>query len=257
LIGLKIACGRSKPFLRPSRLRVGTVEKRVGSRIPSRPEEGRICWPGDRGTTRSPAEILVFVSKEMSLPGIEVRSPSEKEDGELFEGCRSGSLDAFERLYETHEARMKSLAWNLLGNAADAEDAVQEAFLKVYRGARAFRGRSAFSTWIYRVLVNTCYDLLRKRRPGHETGAADSVDLHAAPASDHPLRLSLEQCLSRLRPRHRSVFLLFEVEGFTHKEIGEILDMPEGTSKTLLFNAKRELQGMLWARRACPGASAP
>jgi RNA polymerase sigma factor (sigma-70 family) len=59
---------------------------------------------------------------------------------------------------------MKSIAFNLLGNAADAEDAVQEAFLKIYRGAKTFRGGAAFSTWAFRVMVNTCYDALRRRR---------------------------------------------------------------------------------------------
>ena len=141
---------------------------------------------------------------------------------------------------------MKSIALNLLGNVADAEDAVQEAFLKVYRSARGFKGRSLFSTWVYRVLVNTCYDVMRRGRRRPESAITDADDLPTVRSADHPLRMSLEQCLGRLRPRHRSVFLLFEVEGFTHREIGEILDVPEGTSKTLLFAAKRELQAMLW-----------
>jgi RNA polymerase sigma-70 factor (ECF subfamily) len=154
-----------------------------------------------------------------------------------------------------HGPRMKSIALNLLGNVADAEDAVQEAFLKVYRAARSFRGRSSFSTWVYRVLVNTCYDVMRrgKRRP--KSVPTEENDFAPARGADHPLRLSLEQCLARLRPRHRSVFLLFEVEGFSHREIGEILEVAEGTSKTLLFAAKRELQGMLWSAGAAARAS--
>ena len=87
----------------------------------------------------------------------------EDREAELLEGCRAGDTAAFERLYEAHGARMKSVAANLLGDLADAEDAVQETFLKVYRGAASFRGGSMLSTWIYRVLVNSCYDLLRKR----------------------------------------------------------------------------------------------
>lgn len=167
-------------------------------------------------------------------------------EAELAEGCRTGSIDAYERLYEVHGPRMKSIALNLLGNVADAEDAVQEAFLKVYRSARGFKGRSLFSTWVYRVLVNTCYDVMRRGRRRPEAAITDADDVPTVQSADHSLRMSLEQCLGRLRPRHRSVFLLFEVEGFTHREIGEILDVPEGTSKTLLFAAKRELQAMLW-----------
>jgi len=177
--------------------------------------------------------------------------PAERKD-ELLEGCRAGDLDAFERLYEMHAARMKSIAWNLLGNAGDAEDAVQEAFLKIYRGAKTFRAGAAFSTWTYRILVNTCYDALRRRksRPvatslDYDVAASGRGTPAAPPGADHPLRLALEKAVARLHPRHRAVFLLFAVEGFTHGEIGRILGIPEGTSKTFLFEAKKKLQRWL------------
>jgi RNA polymerase sigma-70 factor (ECF subfamily) len=152
---------------------------------------------------------------------------------------------------------MKSIALNLLGNVADAEDAVQEAFLKIYRGAKSFRGGAAFSTWIYRVVVNACYDA-RRRRKSRPAGASLATDdgpeiLPAAPGSDHPLRLALEESVARLNPKHRAVFLLFEVEGFTHGEIARILGIPEGTSKTFLFVAKKKLQRWL----AAPPPPAP
>ena len=150
-----------------------------------------------------------------------------------------------------HAARMKSIAWNLLGNAGDAEDAVQEAFLKIYRGAKTFRAGAAFSTWTYRILVNTCYDALRRRKSRPVASSLDA-DLAAGrgtpaapPGADHPLRLALEKAVARLHPRHRAVFLLFAVEGFTHGEIGRILGIPEGTSKTFLFEAKKKLQRWL------------
>jgi len=178
-------------------------------------------------------------------------------ENELLEGCRAGDLDAFEKLYERHASRMKSIALNLLGNVADAEDAVQEAFLKIYRGARSFRGSAAFSTWVYRVVVNTCYDALRRRRTrpaGPSLETTDGRDVAApSPASDHPLRLTLEKSVGRLKPKHRAVFLLFEVEGFSHGEIARILGIPEGTSKTFLFEAKKKLQRWL---AAVPAAAA-
>ena len=176
--------------------------------------------------------------------------PAEREE-ELLEGCRAGDLDAFERLYQMHAPRMKSIAWNLLRNTDDAEDAVQEAFLKIYRGAKDFRGGAAFSTWTYRVLVNTCYDLLRRKKSRPVTSSLDAaVDsgrppVAIEPGGDHPLRLALEKAVARLKPRHRAVFLLFAVEGFTHGEIGRILGIPEGTSKTFLFEAKKKLQRWL------------
>src|SRR5438876_11302437 len=139
----------------------------------------------------------------------------EDREAELLEGCRAGDTAAFERLYEAHGARMKSIAANLLGDLADAEDAVQETFLKVYRSAASFRGGSMLSTWIYRVLVNCCYDLLRKRRGRRaeisQAQVAGAVLEPPAPAADDPLRLTLEACVASLDPRRRAAFLLFEV----------------------------------------------
>ena len=161
-----------------------------------------------------------------------------------------------------HAPRMKSIAWNLLGNTGDAEDAVQEAFLKIYRGAKTFRGGAAFSTWTYRVLVNTCYDALRRRRSRpvasslDEAGDAGRGVPAAPPGADHPLRLALEKAVAHLKPRHRAVFLLFAVEGFTHGEIGRILGIPEGTSKTFLFEAKKKLQRWLGPTASVEGSVA-
>jgi RNA polymerase sigma-70 factor (ECF subfamily) len=196
-------------------------------------------------------------AKEVLLPESERPGEQRDEDSRLLEECRAGDVSAFERLYELHGARMKSIAANLLGNVADAEDAVQDCFLKIYRGAASFRGDARFSTWIYRVLVNSCYDMLRRRsrrpvevRSEETTFRADAEP--SAPSSDHPLRLSLEACVKDLDPRRRAAFLLFAVEGFTHREVGDILGVPEGTSKALLFEAKRELQ----RRLSKPGAAA-
>jgi RNA polymerase sigma-70 factor, ECF subfamily len=206
------------------------------------------------GRTTGPTsdDLLNFAEKEVRLGEPEAPTPPRGMDEELVEGCRHGDLDAFEKLYERHAPRMKSIALNLVGNVADAEDAVQDAFLKIYRGAKTFRGGAAFSTWAYRVVVNACYDMLRRRRsrPAGATleDASGREIAPAAPVSDHPLRLALEKSVARLDPKHRTVFLLFEVEGFSHGEISRILGIPEGTSKTFLFDARRKLQKWLGAR---------
>jgi len=162
---------------------------------------------------------------------------------------------------------MKSIARNLLGHESDAEDAVQESFLKVFRGAGSFRGTASVSTWIYRILVNTCYDALRRRKRRSEDAltletprreeprdAAPGAEGATAPG-DHPLRIAIEQGVAKLKPRQRDVFLLSAVEGFSHREISEVLDIPEGTSRTLLFEAKRHLQELLWDQGARSAAS--
>lgn len=172
-------------------------------------------------------------------------------DANLAEGCKHHSVAAYERLYNIHGARMKSIALNILGNRADAEDAVQEAFLRIYRSVGRFRGECAFTTWIYRVVVSACYDLARKRhrrKPEVQENELSSGRLEwpSSGTADHPLRLTLERHLRKLSERSRTVFLLFEVEGFKHREIAEILNISEGMSKTVLFEAKRELQRMIW-----------
>lgn len=182
----------------------------------------------------------------------ESRSPREDDDEKaLRERCGSGDVSAFEELYRTHGARMKSLAANLLGSRSDAEDAVQETFLKIYRGASSFRGAAKLSTWTYRILVNTCLDQRRRKGRAPDLKASGPEEPEGelrAPAADHPLRMDLEASLASLEEKHRTVFLLFEVEGFTHREVGEIVGVPEGKSRTLLFESKRELQRLLRRR---------
>jgi RNA polymerase sigma-70 factor (ECF subfamily) len=141
---------------------------------------------------------------------------------------------------------MKSIAANILGSRADAEDAVQETMLKAYRGAARFRGGSSVSTWLFRILLNTCYDLLRQSRRRPEAPMPPSGDFPET-SSDHSLRLSIERALSKLDARERTAFLLCEVEGFSHREAGEILEVGEGASRALLFRARRHLQKALVA----------
>jgi RNA polymerase sigma-70 factor (ECF subfamily) len=167
--------------------------------------------------------------------------PDNPTDAELVEGCKRGNLRAFERLYELHAARMKSLAFHLLGSRADAEDTVQEAFLKVYRAVRGFEGQSALSTWIYRILINCCYDMMRKQQRLAEKPARGDFGRD----TKLPLKIALERALSLLNERQRIVFLMFEVEGLKHSEIAGILEVPEGTSRSWLFEAKRQLKRTL------------
>jgi RNA polymerase sigma-70 factor (ECF subfamily) len=176
-----------------------------------------------------------------------------REDAALAAACLSGDLRAYERLYSLHGARMKNLARNILGSATDAEDAVQETFLKVQRSIASFRGQSSLATWTFRILVNTCYDARRGRLRKKEVAADDEPKREdAAPrpepraAVTHPtLRLALERALTKLTRHQRDVFLLYEVEGFRHAEISSMLEISEAASKNTLFQAKKNLRQML------------
>jgi len=180
-----------------------------------------------------------------NLAAVDERS----EDAALVAACRSGDLRAYERLYTLHGARMKNLARNLLGNPVDAEDAVQETFLKVHRSIASFRGQSSFITWTYRILINTCYDARRSRLRKKEVANEDSEESPApqprAPGTHPTLRMALERALARLTQHQRDVFLLYEVEGFRHAEIAGMLEMTETASKNTLFQAKKSLRQML------------
>jgi RNA polymerase sigma-70 factor, ECF subfamily len=164
---------------------------------------------------------------------------------------------AFEALYRSHGGRMKSVARGLLGNTADAEDAVQEAFLKLYRSLGAFKGESRLSTFLHRILVNACFDLGRKRKRRAETQDVEETGREglASSAPDPALRVTLDRGLRRLPPQQRAVFVLFEVEGLTHREVGEVLGIPEGTSKHALFLAKKSLQALVLDLRRGRSAS--
>jgi len=166
-------------------------------------------------------------------------------EAELLAACRRQDIRAFEHLYHTHGARLKSLAYHIAGNRQDAEDAVQETFLKLYRAIQGFQGQSSIGTWLCRIVINVCYDLGRKRQREAEPPSED----RPAPGSPVTLRVALEDALRRINPRHRMVFLLFEVEGLRHAEIASILEVPIGTSKAWLYEAKKELKRLLTEAR--------
>jgi RNA polymerase sigma-70 factor, ECF subfamily len=196
----------------------------------------------ERGTRVQPSEQFAGGPSPAAVDAL-------SEDAALATACRSGDLRAYERLYAMHGARMKNLARNVLGNPIDAEDAVQDTFLKVQRSIASFRGQSSFVTWTYRILINTCYDARRSRLRKKEVANDDSVETPRpeprAPGAHPTLRMALERALEKLTRHQRDVFLLYEVEGFRHAEIAGMLEMTETASKNTLFQAKKNLRQML------------
>ena len=177
------------------------------------------------------------------------------DDAALASACQSGDLCAFEQLYRLHGSRMKSVARNLLGTVSDAEDAVQDTFVKIQRSIASYRGQSSFATWSFRVLINTCYDArrsrLRKKEVAHEEPGEAPTRPEPRAASAHPaLRIALERALAQITRHQRDVFLLYEVEGFRHSEIAAILEISETASKNTLFQAKKSLRQLLEAPRS-------
>ncbi len=171
---------------------------------------------------------------------------AEPPAADFLAACQRGNLEALESLYSLHSSRMKSVAFQVLRDRSDAEDAVQEAFLRIYRALGGFEGQSSLTPWMYRILLNCCHDASRKR-----TREAESA-LSAEPAISNqlPLQLAIRRALDRIHSGYRMVFWLFEAEGFRHSEIAAILEIPEGTSRKWLFEAKRELKRLLTEGRS-------
>ena len=221
--------------------------------------EARISsMPREREKRVDPSEDLTGRPSQTVTPLAVTAATSE--DAELAARCRAGDLACYERLYARHGARMKNVARNLLGSAIDAEDAVQETFLKVQRSIAGFRGQSSFVTWTYRILINTCYDARRSRMRKKEVANDESEDLSRpeprAPGAHPSLRMALERALASLTKHQRDVFLLYEVEGFHHAEIAGMLDITETASKNTLFQAKRNLRQVLEPPRGNSAAGA-
>ena len=170
----------------------------------------------------------------------------------LVERCRQGDLGAFEELYRAHAGRLYSVAFRLLGNAADAEDLLQEIFLAAHRKLDTFRGESALGTWLYRLATNLCLDHLRSRtgRSNQLTDPLDDepgvFDTSVGSLADRTVaKMDLERALARLPEGCRAAFVLHDVEGLEHREVAEVLGIAEGTSKSQVHKARLKLRALL------------
>ena len=172
---------------------------------------------------------------------------------DLVTRLRRGDSPAFEELYHQQSGKLYNVAFRMLGSAADAEDVLQEVFLQAHRQIHTYRGEALLGTWLYRMAVNACLDHLRSRQ-GRQQKATDFFedgDLAEPVASrawqpDRALdRLDLEAAIDRLPPSYRMAFVLHDVEGHEHHEIGDMLGIATGTSKSLLHKARLRLRTYL------------
>lgn len=180
-------------------------------------------------------------------------------DLELAGRIKSGDAAAFEALYQQHATRLYNLASRMSGAAGEAEDLLQDIFLLAYRKVGSYRGESSLGTWLYRLAMNHCLDVLRNRqtRMGQVT---DSMDEPAAapvaapaPVLSTVSRIDLERAIVALPPACRAAFLLHDVEGFGHQEVAEILGVSEGTSKSQVHKARLRIRAHLGARELRAG----
>jgi len=156
---------------------------------------------------------------------------SEQARGDVGEREREKKL---EQIYADHVAMVYNLCYRMFANRADAQDATQDVFIKVYKNLHKFAGRSKLSTWIYRITMNHCIDRMRRKK-------LKTVELQewvASPERDHDARIELEKAVASLPASYRSVFVLHDIQGFRHAEIAEILGITPGSSKSLLHRSR-------------------
>lgn len=158
----------------------------------------------------------------------------------------AGDTLAFERLYRAHVARVVALARWLLGTD-DVDDAVQDVFVRVWQKLHTFSGQAAFSTWLHRVAVNLIIRRRQRRSVHRERFVAEAPELATAagPRTRPDLRVALEQAVGRLPAGAREVFVLHDMEGYKHEEIGTMLGVDPGTSRSQLHRARRMLRELL------------
>jgi RNA polymerase sigma-70 factor (ECF subfamily) len=156
----------------------------------------------------------------------------------------SGDEAAFRALYRRHTPALYRLALRLGGGDESwAEDLVQRAWIRAVEGLAGFGWRSAFRTWLSGIALNCAREQWRASRSSPEVDW--NPDASAAPAADPGIQIDLEWAIGRLPHGYRQVFVLHDVEGFTHEEIAGMLDIEPGTSKSQLFHARRQLRGLL------------
>ena len=185
-------------------------------------------------------------------PPIPFPSKGSGEGADLVARCQAGDVEAFETLYRQHAARIYTLACRMAGSPEDGEDLLQEIFLQAHRKLGSFKGDSAVGTWLYRLALNHCLDYVRSRQAkmSRITETLDAeTSIEPVARRETPIaRLDLERAIDRLPEGCREAFVLHDVEGFDHKEVGELLGIAEGTSKSQVFKARMKLRGYLRGR---------
>ena len=197
----------------------------------------------------------------MNAPEPIVETPGDEvADRDLVERARQQDMAAYDELIRRYQRKIYQLVYNMTSNRQDAEDLVQDVFVKAYTALKYFKGDSSFYTWVYRIAVNRTINFLKKRNrnPGLSLDDMDRaverdpdyVELRSreSPVRDaslSELQKKLNEALQTLSEKHRSVVVLHDIQGVQHDEIARMLGCSEGTVRSRLFYARQELQKQL------------
>jgi RNA polymerase sigma-70 factor (ECF subfamily) len=171
---------------------------------------------------------------------------------EIVEACKKGDRQAQFELYRLYGKAMYNVCLRMVKNETDAEDLLQNSFVDIFTKLDSFRFQSSIGAWIKRIVINNCINFLKKRRLPLEELDVERHDHSPQPVNPAVIGLSVEaikSALMDLPDGYRVVFSLYMLEGYDHKEIGEILGVTEATSKSQYSRAKRKLQEILMSRK--------
>ena len=173
--------------------------------------------------------------------------PNERQR-HLIERCKQGDSCAQQTLYRNYLKAMQRIAFRITGDWMEAEDVIQEAFVRAFRNLHNFKAEATFGAWLKRIVINTAINHLKRRRHDWVPLDPEKYDLAQEEKEVHTPDWSLDQihaAIDQLPQGYREVFQLYHFEGYDHKEIGTILNISEATSKSQFSRAKRKLRQML------------
>jgi RNA polymerase sigma factor (sigma-70 family) len=168
-------------------------------------------------------------------------------ESDLLEGCRRGDRKMQQELYNRFAPKMYGVCLRYASNAEEAEDILQEGFIKIFNKISSYRGEGSFEGWIRRIFVNTAIEHFRKKtymQPITET-EENTVEGKYLSVLDSLAEKDIVRLVQQLSPGYRTVFNMYVVEGYTHKQIADMLGISEGTSKSQLSRAKLILQDLV------------
>jgi RNA polymerase sigma-70 factor, ECF subfamily len=211
------------------------------------------------------SSCVVPVTNDVSPAVGAVLATKRDHELQIVARAKQGDEEAFAALFEAHKKRVYALCLRMTGDVADAEDLTQDAFVQVFRKIAAFRGDSAFSTWLYRVAVNTVLMRLRARKT-HEISLDEPICLESSlvpreyGGQDPHLqgtveRIALIRAISELPRGYREIFILHEVAGYGHQEIAQLLHCSTGNTKSQLHKARLKIRESLLAERKKDGST--
>jgi RNA polymerase sigma-70 factor, ECF subfamily len=166
----------------------------------------------------------------------------------VIEGAKRGDPEAFASVIKHYDSGLRALAYRLLGDRDRMDDALQEAYVKAFRGLSSFRGESRLGTWLYRIVYNACLDELERARRVVQLpleDAADPSDPRTDGAEAVAGRSGLAEALAGLAPEERAAVLLVDAQGFDYRSAGNVLGVPEGTVASRLNRARAALRRAL------------